>query len=145
MNCDICGKQDLKWIVILPIHQSDGKLDTVACDGCARRSKAYCNKHWRTHQGFMDGSTACIYCVEELVKAHKDSAEVVRNRLVEALPPDEAEKLYNAATISAGIMDSIVSVAVLRFIASKAFRSNQSLEEVTREIVESRSVSCILW
>lgn len=145
MKCDICEKPDPQMIVILPLRQADGKLDTLACEECARKSKAYCKKHLRPHQGFMDGSTACLWCIEELVQANKDSAVDIRDRLWEALPSHEVEDLNDAAEISADVTDSSESVAILRFIASKAKRSNQGIGEVIYEITESRSVDSILW
>ncbi len=145
MKCDICKKPNPELLIILPIHQADGRLDTIACEKCAKESKAYCKKHRRPHQGFIDGTTACLQCIEELVKVNKDDATSIRDRVREALPRDQVEDLNDAAEISAEVTGSSESIAVLRFIASKAMRSNQTIEEVINEITESHSVDYILW
>jgi len=146
MNCDLCKKPDPKFLVILPLRQTDGKLDTLVCEDCAKKSKAYYQKHERPHLGFMDGSTACIYCVEELVEANKDNAIEIRDRVRATLPMDQLEELDDTAECAAEISKCSKSVAILRFIASKAMRSHQTVEKVIYQITKSglHDVSYIL-
>jgi hypothetical protein len=147
MNCDICKKLDPHLIVILPIHQPNGNLDTLACEECALKSKAYCKKHERPHLGFFDGTTACAWCIEEMVKEKTDQAEEIRNCLRALLPEDQLEALNDAAEMSAEVAQCTESVAVLRFLASKAKRTNETVDDVVYQITESghSSVDYILW
>ena len=145
MKCDICKKPISELIIILPLRQPDGKLDTLACEKCATKSKAYCAKHVRPHIGFIDGSTACIWCVDDLVTANKGNAVRIRDRIWAELLEDEIEDLNEAAEISAEITGCSDSVAILRFIASAAIRSGKSIEEIVREITTSHSIASILW
>ena len=146
MKCELCGK-DPRVIVILPRRQANGKLDTLACEACAKKSGAYCKKHDRPHVGFMDGTTACIYCIEELVKANESKAVGIYSRLRDGLSSDQLEYLGDAAETSSEVMRCSASVAVLRFIASKALRTNQTIDEVIFQVTESGrySVDYILW
>lgn len=145
-KCEICGTPDPQISCILPIRQKDGRLDTVACILCSINCGAYCVIHERPHLGFMDGSTACIWCVEQVVQDHKNEAIAFRNAIWAAIAPnkDEKERLDNAADISAEINESSNSVAVLRFLACAAVRSNQRVDDVLADIQRTKSVNRIL-
>lgn len=67
MKCEMCGG-DPNLIVLLPKRQPDGKLVTLACEGCSIESGMYCQKHERPHTGFTDETTACVLCIEDVVK-----------------------------------------------------------------------------
>ena len=67
MRCEICTN-DPYALLILPIKQPDGKLNTIACNGCAYESEHYCHKHDKANMGFIDGTSACGTCVEEVVE-----------------------------------------------------------------------------
>lgn len=62
-GCEICG-EDPRTLIILPIHQPNGSLITLACEECAEKSSAYCRVHHVPHQGFEDGTSACLLCIE---------------------------------------------------------------------------------
>lgn len=63
----MCGR-DPELIVLLPKRQPDGKLVTFACEDCSVKSGMYCKKHERPHIGFEDETTACMLCIEDIVR-----------------------------------------------------------------------------
>ena len=134
MKCEICGKPDPKLLIILPLHQADGRLDTIVCEECARKSKAYCLRHQRPHLGFMDGSTACIHCIEELVRDNMDVKSEIMDRVCDALPRDQAADLVEAAEAVSSVMRCSESQSILRFVATKAMRSFKAIGSVIEEI-----------
>ena len=95
--------------------------------------------------GFMNGSTACILCIEEMVKTNQHNAKSIHDRILEALPDDQQEDLEEATEISALVTNSSESLAVLRFVVSLAMRSHKTIEDVLSEITQSGSVKSILW
>ena len=146
MKCEICKKSIGGVIVILPIIQPDGKLDTLACEKCAHDSKAYCIKHDRPHVGFSDGSTACLWCIEEVVKVNTVNAISVSNHIKDVLPEDQVDELDEAAEAAAAVRGCTEDIAILRFIASATVRSGKkNISDKLNEVLNSRSVKCILW
>lgn len=146
MKCELCKKKDPKTMYILPLHQKDGKLDTMACEGCAKKSTAYCLKHDRIHQGYMDGTTACLSCVNELVQSEREiygEWQIFQDIMV-ALDKNDAAQLDELADISASIVGDDRAMALLRFLASKACRNGLKVEEVTRRVINSRSIAFLL-
>ena len=146
-KCEICGQADPRIMFILPLLRANGNLNTMACEGCAKKSSAYCLKHDCQHTGFIDGSTACLRCIQELVESKKDEAPNIRDRLRQGLAPDQAEDLDDAAGLSAELNGSSESVAILRFLASKAMRTNQTVEDIIHLIAESKKypLNYLFW
>jgi ferredoxin-like protein FixX len=94
----------------------------------------------------MDGSHACLHCVEDLVKSTGEARAVkINDKFCANLSPDEVFRLNEAAEMSADIMGCSEEVAILRFIASKAKRTNRTIDEVANEVIEKESVDYILW
>lgn len=85
MHCEICGS-DAKLLLLLPLRQPDGKLETLVCERCAEKSPAYCSVHQHAHQGFFDGTTACLLCVEHVVAGHLAYGDQIYARLFDHLP-----------------------------------------------------------
>lgn len=67
MKCEMCGR-DPDLIVLLPKKQPGGNLVTLACEGCSNKSGMYCQKHGQPHIGFEDETTACMRCIEDIVR-----------------------------------------------------------------------------
>jgi hypothetical protein len=145
MKCEVCQKNIGEVMVILPRHSGDGKLDTMACLSCSEKSDAYCKKHVRPHLGFTDGTTACIYCVNELTLTNKDKAEAIRERIYQVLSAHDLSDLKEAVEIAAHFGNCSRHLALLRFIASKAVRSHHTIGQVTDKIIEEHSPRSILW
>lgn len=76
MRCEICT-EDKPDMAILPIHQENGNLNTIACLDCAKQSGAYCREHSAPHLGFFDGTSACRECIEDIVK--EDGEKIAGN------------------------------------------------------------------
>ncbi len=143
MSCEICHKTDLPLIVILPVKNGD-KLDTQACIGCAVKSDAYCKIHDSPHQGFADGTTACLKCVEDTIRGMKWMAMRYSNEIKEALSEVEYHRIVLLAQRSAMITDDSLEVSILRFIVTKAARSKKTETEIMREISSERKASILL-
>jgi len=69
-------------LIRLPIRQPDGALNTLVCESCAEKSDVYCLTHKRSHLGFVDETTICTLCVEEILE--KDG-ERIAGRLAAAI------------------------------------------------------------
>jgi len=144
MKCELCGKDVGEVAVNLPLKKVDGSLDTIACLECAKKSPAYCKKHEMPHLGFFDGTTACTLCIEEMVTENRRKAIGIYRSLRQELPPEEFGRLMEWATKSSWVTDSYVNKCILRAIASKAKRCDQSIEQVLEDIIKAKSVKCIL-
>jgi hypothetical protein len=144
MSCEICKKKDeVTWI--LPIKRKGGALCTKACEACGRKSRAYCQRHDQIHSGFPDGTTACPYCVRELVASFANEAENITAGVMSCLGNEESRtKLREAGDASAAINGWPFSMAILTFVATKALRANQSVENVLIRILKARSADYIL-
>lgn len=145
MACEICGRTDSRVEVILPIKQPDGRLETMACLGCAEESSAYCLKHERPHIGFADDkTTACVLCIEETVASKTTEADKIFKALRDNLPQEEATKLELWAKESSFITEDSLAISVLRFLATKALRLKTTVEKIEKQILRAKSVELIL-
>jgi hypothetical protein len=144
MKCEICGEDIGEIVVSLPLKRPDGRLNTMACLSCAEKSPAYCKKHKRPHLGFIDGTTACIYCIEEMVAENRQKEINIFSNLRKYLPIEEVDRLLKWAEASSLITGTSPRTCILRAIATKAKRSNLSIEEVLEKIIEAKSVELIL-
>ena len=144
MSCELCGQDIGDTIVYLPLKKADGSLTTVACLKCAKSSPAFCKKHEKPHLGFVDHTTACIDCIEEIVAENRHQETHIFNTLVEKFPKEEYERILEWANILSSITHDSIKTCMLRAIATRAKRSNQSITEVLEEIVENKSVEHIL-
>jgi hypothetical protein len=144
MLCELCGNADKASFSLLPIKGEGGKLNTLACGECTEKSTAYCRIHSAIHQGFSDGSTACLICVNEAVESYRELAPALVQGIRASLAPDQRQELFERAHTSSLITGDEENVSIIRFVASKAKRSSQTLEAVVAEIAESRSAACIL-
>lgn len=143
MKCELCGEDIGDIIVSLPLKKMDGSLNTLACLKCAKNSSVYCKKHGRPHLRFIDDTTACIYCIEEMVVENRHKKISIWDELRQNLPREEFERLLEWTTISSSITGDSRKTCILRAIATKAKRSNQSIEEVLEKIIKAKSVESI--
>ncbi len=146
MRCEKCGREDAKSFMILPLHRESGELDSIFCFGCAVESGAYCKKHQMIHQGFIDGTTACIMCIEEKMMTFRHQASSIFSDIQSAIPYGRLKEvgLIERLEVSARLMRSNHSIALLRFIASRAQRERVPVQAIVKRIKEERSVNCIL-
>jgi len=143
MTCELCGK-DPNVVMLLPLHQPDGKLCIMVCEECGKASSAYCTDHETIHQGFMDGSTACIPCIEKLVSEHSHQAEEMYSALKRGLPELLWDVLDEVAEVSSDLTSSPKEISILRFLATKAKRSGEPVEDILAHVVSKRSIAIIL-
>lgn len=146
MNCEICEKDVGHVMVVLPIRQVDGKLNTLTCLECAQKSGAYCDKHHRPHMGFAgDDTTACALCIEEMVAAEEGRGKEIFLAVKNGLPVRELQTLLSWADYSKLVTDELnYFKPCLRALATKACRTGQSIDEVLAGLLERRSVDLIL-
>jgi hypothetical protein len=144
MKCELCGNDIGEIPVSLPLKKADGSISTMACLKCAEKSPAYCKKHERPHLGFFDDTTACIYCIEEMVTENRKKEVSIANDLRQKLPPKEFMRLLEWANESSFVTGSSGETCILRAIATKAKRSSQSIKEVLEKIIETKSIEYIL-
>lgn len=144
MKCEVCGKDIGDIVVSLPLKKADGCLNTLACLECAEKSPAYCKKHRKPHLGFIDDTTACIYCIEEMVAENRHKETRIFSNLREHLPIEEFNRLLEWSFASSSITGNSQKTCILRAIVTKAKRNNQSIEEVLEKIIETKSIESIL-
>ena len=143
MKCELCGEDRLK-LTLLPLRQPNGKRNTFACDRCMKASSAYCRVHDTVHIGFLDGSTACGSCIEEMTRARIPFAFQMWSSILAVLPPFEKEWLAHICKMSSLMTDDGEEISILRFVASRAARTGQTPEQVLKEINKRRSVEFLL-
>lgn len=145
MNCEICGNERAEVMVILPIKQADGRLNTMACDECAQKSSAYCLKHQTPHLGFADDeSTACQRCIEEMVVQRESDGLAIFGDLMINLPAEDWNRLLAWAGQAASITRNTVPTCILRAVVTKALRLKVTIDEVMRQLCQKKSVEMIL-
>jgi hypothetical protein len=144
MNCVFCGMKNMDVIVLVPVCQLDGSLSSLACLPCSIQKGLYCEKHDRPHIGFDDGTTACIFCIDNLVKREMYRAHELTSKICEVISNSEIVSLNQAAGISSEVTGDSKDFSVLRFVASRAQRSKLSIDEVISKIVEKESCQFIL-
>lgn len=150
MYCEICKSENSPIIVVLPLRQEDGQLSTMACMNCAEKSSVFCNKHGRPHLGFNDGSTACIFCIEEVVIAKQHEIPVILTTLGTQLPQKQYQRLLDWANFVSTMGKTMgadfgpTQICILRALATKAMRSQTDIEEVVAMLIKTKSVSSII-
>jgi hypothetical protein len=147
MDCQKCGKHEPQHIMLLPVQNPGDSPGWLVCEECGRKSGAFCEKHNSIHQGFIDGTTACLRCIEEMVASRANDAEGIREKIWEFLSKPDRDVLDDAAEVAAEIMGCSESMAVLRFVASKALRTHQTVDDVAYQVTEPGRypISYILW
>ncbi len=144
MKCEICGSYDKELLYMLPIRQHNGSLITIACHNCAWDSGAYCQKHHKPHFGFEDGSTACQDCIEEMIEQEQPRTDEWAEKLRQGLGESHYAVLIQAAEIAIDIVGGPITIAVLRFIATRARRENLSFQEVVDRALSEKTAAFIV-
>ena len=143
MECEL-GGHSANELYILPIRRENGFLIIFACENCAKMSEVYCSTHKIIHQGFLDGSTACLKCIEEEVRGKEYYAEMFLNIIIQALTEDENESLLMWANASSDITGNSVKICVLRALITKAHRLKIGCYKLLKEIKGGRVESLIV-
>lgn len=145
MACQLCEAVESNIWVLLPIKQSDGRLEIMACLSCAEESPAYCKKHQKPHLGFEDNdTTACDLCIEELILEYKGRFAVICDDLEKNLPEEQYNRLKEWADDTSELTGDYLYVCLLRALATKALRLKTSIDEIIRQMIQVKSVDLIL-
>ncbi len=143
MRCEL-RNHEADHLVLLPIHQPDGSSITTACLEHARESGAFCNTHEEPHLGFMDGTHACVRCIEDEVAQStylaSSFAKVIRDRLSR----DDLIELTEWSSVSSETNGSTEDVCILRAVITTAHRLGITDQEVIQEIIDRKTVEVIL-
>lgn len=140
-GCEICGEQT-NYLLLLPIKQSDGKLDTQACKKCASLSSVYCQIHQEIHLGFPDNTSACPKCIEGLVSKQ---GKLIGNKLLRLVDTRDNnwENFIDWVRDVQMFAKDTAAVAASRAVISYALRHRLSPERVI-EMVEEQGPQLIL-
>jgi hypothetical protein len=141
MNCEKCGTSpDL--LVMMPAipGRLDGKLDSLQCLECAKKSGMYCHTHDVAHQGFTDGSTACPLCTHDLVNKNRERASTLSG-IIENDAREDFQLLCKERCFSH--LEHERDVQVLVAVAATSLRRGIALDEVIRQISISGSLDIL--
>lgn len=142
--CNICGVIDPPQTVELPIKRPDGSPITVACKSCAEKSSAYCCLHNHEHFGYVDGTTACYDCVNELLHSNISRADSIHDQILSTLEPNDLETLAKWANNMRAMTHESLPVTTLRYVCTKALRSKLTIDDVLAQFDRIRSLNYIL-
>ena len=148
--CEMCS-EDRNEMAILPIHQENGNLNTIACLDCAEQSGAYCVEHHTPHLGFFDGTSACRDCIEGIVQGNGEkiagifAASVASSEKageIQAAINEWLDDLYEAThNVTLGDLQLAVlvdrtphSLNISRAIITRAQRMHMTPEEVIDQV-----------
>lgn len=93
----------------------------------------------------MDGTTACVSCIREVVYGRRYDALDMWARILDALPTDEMKWLADTCNMGGFIFpDDGEELLILRLVVSKALRMGCTPEEILREIGKTRSARCLM-
>ena len=143
MLCEICSGE-MELVVLLPLKQDNGNIETMACLKCAEASGTYCEVHEVPHLGFHDETTACRRCIEEMVAENQFRVSSLVTALLGIAGKVEYVRLVEAAIDSSYVTGSVEEISVLYFLATKAARMRVTLDSVMELIETSRSISHLL-
>ena len=143
--CGLCHKRIGEDIIVIPLRQTNGALDTLVCLSCARTSGMFCVRHNVPHLGFNDDTTACPVCIKEVVDLHDAGACEIETILFFSITDkEEKARLLRAAELSAIMTGQPREICILRFAATLAIRTGRSLDDVVTEIGENGTAPMIL-
>jgi len=137
IGCEICGGS-MPDFYILPLKQPDGKLNTLACCGCAEKSGAFCITHHHPHLGFEDETSACTECIEEKVEADSSKIIVRFFQEIENSPHKESvlEELEKWSQVLSRRGSPHSDINISRAIVTSAFRFDTTPEEIINQVCE---------
>ena len=145
MLCEICGT-DVEGIMLLPIKHPDGRLETLSCLLCAKKSKNYCLKHEIPHVGFVgDDTTACHVCINELVMEGLGRSDSLVDIMSTVLPSQEWMKIHLWLKMIVGLTNDSAEKCLLRAFITKQLRMKAgSIDVVIHMVVDGNSADPIL-
>ena len=144
MNCEICGMQSGP-VYSIKIPKDSHKPFTYVCKSCAIKKGIFCLKHEILHEGFVDGTTACIACTEEVLVFHElCGIEEVYADIRGILPYFEAMLFDEAIGTVATYSQNYKSVVLFRYIVSASARSGVPVQDMVNRIKSRKTIKKIL-
>lgn len=144
MRCEICGA-DPRLLISLPIVQADGKLNTMACEECARKSGRYCLKHQTPFLGFNDGTAVCPDCVDETATL---KAEELGQLLVSKIGDKKDflpwSKMLEIHRLIAEYLEVSSEFSIGLSVITESFRQGKTGEALINEVVRTGDPNCLL-
>ena len=134
MRCEICSNET-DTVYVLPIPQSNGKLDTHTCQKCAIEKGYYCTKHDAIHLGFIDLTHACRACIEEIVFQLEGDTRYYR-KLKENLSDEAFFRLSRLLQSAQEITGNSFEQCIIRYLATASLRFQMTTREVLSLIIE---------
>lgn len=104
----------------------------------------WCGRHNRGHQGFVDGTSACLQCIEEESERSETTGGAFLQEILSVLSRDEREELLNWLGLVEELTRTSRARCFTRALATKALRTKTSLDAVMQEVSKTRSVAKII-
>jgi hypothetical protein len=144
MKCAFCGNKDMTDIVQVPVWFPGSEDEPFACLECSKAKGLFCEKHNKSYMIFDGKTTACLFCIEELVGHEEHRAYEIVSKICSNLPAEELAKLFEAVQMAVLITGEDEGIVMLRFVASRAKRNHISVDEVVEQIVKTASANFII-
>lgn len=138
IRCQL-GNHEVKRIAVLSIEGQP----PMGCIPCWRERGFWCDRHDQGHQGFTDGTSACLACVEEMVDRREGRVLVLRE-IMATFPKDEITELEEWLATVTEITGQSRERCFTRAIATLALRTKTPFSWVAQKIRTDRSVASIL-
>lgn len=102
-----------------------------------------CGKHRQNLRKYDDGTKACVDCVSELVEINEPRGGRIIGEFKEKLPEGQLKLLWDLISSISTTVDVSRSEAVLYFLATKALRTGQTIDEVINTILKDGSIAIL--
>lgn len=139
-ECGLCGQEASLWIVNPDIRSEQ----VLICVVCGIKNGVYCEGHDIPHQGFADGSTACLKCIDREVRLNSDRRIAVTQFIESCLPPEEFADLREVAELAASISGPDLETALLCFAVTKSQRRRESLAVILAQLSQEGTAAFLL-
>ncbi len=130
--------------ILVPVRSPDGGLAVFSCVDCSKKNGLYCERHNVPCVGFEDQTTACLFCIEELVKFEHRRANEVAEKVKNSIDEYDRKRLRRSAKVSAQVTGSSEDIAILRFVASRAIRDKVSIEHIIDWVKKEKTCECLI-
>ncbi len=138
--CKKCGREARAHIVNPNVKSEHA----IICLACGIEAGVYCEKHDVPHQGFDDGSTACLECIDEEVQLKLGRRTGIGRLIERSLPPEEFAILKKAARGAGHIWRCGWREALLRLVVSKAQRIREEFVVAVSNLIEDGTAEFLL-
>jgi hypothetical protein len=142
-GCEIC-LNDSDTLVILPIHQPNGSLITIACEKCAEKSSAYCKIHHSPHRGFEDGATACKMCIDNKVEKYSEEIAEKFKMIVDRMESSNLLPFTKWLIDVQELTGENENICIARAIITYMERKNITLNHILHDIITAKNANMLI-